>query len=643
MRVEKINVNTASPHVPCLSYVASTTWMKQAHLRRFFMQKMSGTILTSPHSKRPSCFSWLLCLALSVLVELQFASLLLVFTPSACLASPYPEATQVYRGYRDKTFAKPGKLNSQVLQMKSPEEDNPATHGEEAVLVKRFIVSGNSSLPEEVIGNILEPFVNKTLTIGQIKQSAAALLKTYRSRGLFAARVYAPSQEIHDGVVSLHVYEGSLEENGIIIRNSENAVKTSVVEGILKNSLHEGELIEKAHFERGMLLVNDLPGISSYAALYPGTEVGQARFQLSVIDEPTVTGNIDFDNFGGWYTGEERIGTTLYINSPTGAGDQITFRYVTSGEDSNYGYIQYSHPLADNGLRGGVSYDYLDYQLGKQFRQFDSAGDASELRGFITYPFLRGRHTNVIGTMSLSHMTLDDHDNIGLLAKREINSLILSIAGDHDDDFLANGNWNFGIDVTVGSNNILANEDYKNFDRLNVGSEGSFFKINYEISRLQHLFANLGTLIGVTGQWTTDNLDTSQKFFVGGPFNVAGYPSGETSGDNGAALHADLRYDFYDMPWGGDFQVSVFYSVAWTELHDDTWPGWEAGNPIIENNSVLKSTGIGLSQTWEDSLVLRAMWGHQIGENVNRSPITGNDSDESSNDNRFWIQSILYF
>jgi hemolysin activation/secretion protein len=569
--------------------------------------------------------------------------LLILWGAPLCFATPYPDAAQVYRGYRDKSFVRPGKFVEEIHDGTSAEESSLLDAQGEVVLVTRFVVHGNSQLSEATLGATLEPFINRELPISEITGAATALMNTYRSHGLFTARVYAPTQEIHDGTVVLHVYEGSLEEGGIIVKNSEDMVKTSVVEGILHNALTEGALIEKDQFERGMLLVNDIPGISSYATLYPGTKVGEARFQLSVVDEPTISGNIDFDNFGGWFTGEERIGTTLYINSPTDAGDQLTFRYVTSGEDSNYGYVQYNRPLADNGLRGGISYDYLDYQLGKQFRQFDSAGDAAELRGFITYPFLRGRHTNLIGTVSVSHMTLDDHDNVGLLAKREINSVIFSMSGDHDDDFLVNGNWNFGVDVTVGSNNILANDDYKNFDDQNIGSEGGFFKVNYEVSRLQHLFANLGTLIGVSGQWTTDNLDTSQKFFVGGPFSVAGYPSGETSGDNGAALHADLRYDFYEMPWGGDFQLSVFYAMAWTELHDDTWPGWEGGNPIVENNSVLKSAGIGVSQTWDDSLVLRAMWGHQIGENVNRNPITGDDSDESSSNDRFWVQSILYF
>ena len=147
----------------------------------------------------------------------------------------------------------------------------------------------------------------------------------------------------------------------------------------------------------------------------------------------------------------------------------------------------------------------------------------------------------------------------------------------------------------------------------------------------------------MSGQFASQNLDSSQKFFIGGPFSVAGYPTGEVSGDEGALVHADLRYDFYDMPWRGNLQASVFYAVGWAKLFKDTWPNWNAPNPNIENNITLQSAGIGLTQTWDETFVLRGLLGYQVGDNETADPVSGEATDGSSKNYRAWIQGLYSF
>ena len=453
-----------------------------------------------------------------------------------------------------------------------------------------------------------------------------------------------PPQAVLDGVVTLHVFEGVLERDGVELANPGERVRDRVIEAILEENLATGEVIRRGEFERAILLIDDLPGVTSHSIIYPGTEPGEARLLLRAEDTPSVTGNVDFDNFGSHYTGEGRLGTTVYFNSPTRRGDQITLRAVTSGSDSNYLFLDYSVPVTGSGLRIGLNADYLDYELGKQYRRLEYGGDAASARLFASYPFVRSRHINLNGRLEYAYLTMKDEDNSGYLeAERRLNTMTASIDGDHDADAWANGISYFGAGVTAGSVDVRGGDVFKAFDSENLGTDGSFARANIEISRLQHIGANWSAYGGLAGQWASGNLDSSQKFYIGGPFSVPGYPTGEASGDHGAHLHVDLRHDFLNTPWGGDFQASVFYTTGWVRLFEDTWEGWQGDNPIIENDITLSSWGFSLSQTWESGLIVRASVGRQLGSNEGRDPLTGNASDDSDSDYRAWIQTINYF
>ncbi len=556
-------------------------------------------------------------------------------------AAPYPDSGRLYREFKDDSFFEPAPRRQEVVPEVKPPEP-PLDQGE-TVFVSGFEVHGNTRLEEERIQAILSLHQGRELDALELHQVAEELASAYRDAGYFAARVYLPPQAITHGVVQLYVYEGFLEEGGIAFTNPGGRLQDDQVQSFLSSNLSEGQVLTVKEVERAILLVNDLPGVNSRSTLYPGEEVGSARFLMQIEDEPSVSGNIDADNFGSYYTGEARVGATVYVNSPSRRGDQVVVRAVTSGSDSNYGYLEYNLPLSGNGLRAGLSVDRLDYELGKQYRSLDAEGDAGAWRGFLAYPFLRGRHTNVFGRVELARLELEDRNNAGLLADRTIDSAEFIVYGDHDDDYWANGVSYYRLSVTLGDVGINGDEAYSDFDEQNSRTAGSFSRFNFALNRLQHIRGNLSSLLSLSGQLASQNLDSSQKFFIGGPFSVAGYPTGEVSGDEGALLHADLRYDFYDMPWRGNLQASVFYAVGWATLFKDTWSGWNAPNPELDNHVRLQSVGFGLTQTWDQTFVLRGLLGYQVGSNETADPVSGEATDGSSKNYRAWFQGIYYF
>jgi len=567
--------------------------------------------------------------------------LILAVTVGNAVAAPYPNSGRIYRDFKDDSFFRLPPQQQEVKPEVEPAEP-PAEKGE-TIFVQGFEVHGNTLLEEARIQAVLSPHQGREMDAVELHEVAEELAVAYRGAGFFAARVYLPPQAITNGIVQLYVYEGFLEQDGIAFINSGERLNDDKVHSFLAANLSAGEVLTVKEVERTILLVNDLPGVNSRSTLYPGEEVGSAHFLMQVEDQPFISGNIDADNFGSYYTGEARLGATVYVNSPSRRGDQIVLRAVTSGSDSNYAFLEYNLPISGNGLRAGVSVDQLDYELGKQYRVLDAQGDAGAWRGFLAYPFLRGRHTNLFGRVEVSRLELEDKNNTGLLADRTIDSVDLILHGDHDDDRWADGVSYFRLAVTLGDLAINGNDAFKNFDDQSGKTEGSFTRFNLEFNRLQHLQGNLSSLLSLSGQLASQNLDSSQKFFIGGPFSVAGYPTGEAGGDEGALLHADLRYDFYDMPWRGNLQASVFYAVGWATLFKNTWSGWNATNPDLDNHIQLQSVGFGLTQTWDETFVLRGLLGYQVGSNETKDPTGGEAIDGSSENYRAWVQGIYYF
>lgn len=569
-----------------------------------------------------------------------FCSSCLIALSAQVNATPYPDSGTIFREFKDNSFERiePKKLPEAVPEPKKDVADTGAK-----IYITGYEIHGNTRLTAETIKTVMQPYTETELSTLGLHEAANALTSAYHDAGVFAAKVFIPPQTINDSIVVLYVYEGILDSDGVVLKNSGKRVRNSVIEPIINNNVQEGEVILTAGVERSILLLEDMPGIHSDVILYPGEVTGTAKLKYEIRDENLVTGNIDIDNFGSYYTGEYRLGGTVYFNSPTTSGDQFTLRLVTSGEDSNYGFLRYSIPVLGNGTRVGFSTDYLDYNLGKEYAALGSEGNAFEFRGFFNHPYLRSRHTNLNWGADLIHLELDDHDEFGDLARRTINSGVLRIFGDHDDDLFAAGTTYYSVDFTFGNLDIEGNQAYIDFDALNTKTDGGFSRLNVAVSRLQHLGGKWSTFISLSGQLASKNLDSSQKFYLGGPFSVPGYPTGQVSGDDGALLHLDLRRDFYTQPWGGIFQASVFYAYGWTRLYKEPWPGWEGTNPIITNDISLQSVGVGFNQNWSQGFVFRGMLGWQVGDNDSRDPVTGNAIDQSDEDYRGWLQGIYYF
>jgi hemolysin activation/secretion protein len=565
---------------------------------------------------------------------------------SVLTAAPFTDTGSIYKQIKQSQTEK-AQQNVHPTQKKEIIKQKKLS-GKQIVSIKGFKILGNDEFSEAEINQILAPFIGKTLLTEELSKVTNALTEYYHKKGFFDANVALTSPYIlEDGLIVLIVDEKHLEKDGISVENSGKRIKTKKVLDLWNNTLKPGA-IKQNSYERAMLLTNDFPGISATADLYYGTDDNTDDMVITVTDGDGFNGNIDIDNYGSYYTGRTEIGTTLYWNSPTKNGEEIVARFISTGKYSNYGYLDLAVPVFNNGMKLGASADFLKYELDTSKSTTEGDGTAWNARAYIKYPIVRTEDFTLEAELNYTHTEMKDNNDSAQLDNTVINKGIFTISGNKSDTFLDNGITYFSASVTLGDLN-LKDKAFKATDNLLYQTLGSFTKVNFSLSRLQNIVGAFSSKISIDGQWANKNLDSSEKYFLGGPYSLGGYPVGTVSGDNAAVFYADLRYDFYNMPWGGDFQLSTYYTYGWTQIFKDTnallqtYPDFAQYSK--DNEVKLQSVGIGLSQTWSSTTVLRVMVGKQVGDNVLRQYFDPKDKDydHSDSDYRAWVNLIYYF
>ncbi|MCZ8219573.1 MAG: hypothetical protein O9337_09155 [Acidovorax sp.] len=568
------------------------------------------------------------------------ATLLLAWLATSPGAWAAPDAGRLIQQYREDT----------VERMKAPAAKLPSAAAskqevfrasDEQIHIAGFEVHGVTRFSDEEIAQVLRPYTGRPLDTAGIHAAADALNHLYRAQGYFLSKVFIPPQAVSDAV-RLDVFEGEWDAQGLEIVNKGHRVDTRVVRAILERNIPQGAPARRADVERALLLAEDLPGVSTASSIYPGARVGTARLRTELTDLPALQGNIDYDNHGSATTGEHRLGTTLYWNSPTGRGDQITTRLATTGSRSQYGYINYLLPISPSGTRIGFSADRLNYDTHYIANVGYASGQASDLRVYLTYPIVRSRHGNLNFRGDVSRLTLKDRNDLQFNAHRTVDTAVLALQGDDDHPWLTTGLTTFDMSLTAGQVRIRGNANFAAADATTTQTAGGFARLNLDAARLTRLDGHWSVLSKVRAQWASHNLDSSQRFYLGGATSVSGYPQGEASGDMGAEYGVELRRDI-TAPWHGTLQVGAFVQQGWSRVHKHAWPGWNAGNHMLKEELSLTSVGINALATVSQDWVARASIGWQLGSNPLRDPATGAASDQKTRKLRLWAQVVRYF
>ncbi len=467
-----------------------------------------------------------------------------------------PDAGQVLNTLRPP---KPVAPSAQRLELSLGGDTPAAAKQGPKVVVSGIVFEGNTVFTAYTLGLIVAPQVGKQHDLDGLRGMARLVGEHYRRNGYPFARAIIPVQELKDGVLRIRILEGAY---GDVTATGE--AKVAAGSQPFLSPLRRGELLESELLERTLLILDDVPGIAVRPVVSPGKTVGVGDLVVATTLEKEQGGELGVDNEGSRYTGEFRFKAAWYRNSALAFGDRLSANLMATNANLWLGAVDYDSALGSSGLRGQLGWALNTYELGKEFASLQASGLARVWSARLSYPLIRSRQTNLQGSIGLLHKSLhDDFDATAVSEDKFSQSFPISLRFDHRDGF-GGGGISYG-QVTWTHGNMHLDAGLTAIDDVTARKRGGFDKFNLDLARVQNLPAGFSLYGRYSLQLADRNLDSSERFGLGGAQGVRAYPLGEGMGDEGWLGQVELRYAMEN------YTPYAFYDVAQADINNRPW------------------------------------------------------------------------
>ena len=517
-------------------------------------------------------------------------------------------------------------------------EEKPLLKEGEKVKVTSFVFKGNKIITTEELESFVKKYIDTELTFNEITQAVVSISLLYERKG-YLAQATLPEQNITDGIIQVNILEAHFGGTTYLpMGNGEkpNVRESRVMDIVYPSSKVNGPLDLK-RLERGILLANDLPGIGVGANLKPGQEVGHTDVEVQIENRARFNTSILADNYGSRSTGYERVLVSANLLNPLRLGDDLNATILkTAGTE--YIRLNYSLPVGNDGLRIGSNATYLEYKV--ITNEFKSLGPNGHSAGFgleASYPIYRSRDKNLNLDFDYDVKAFKNNTITEVTSDYYTRIFSTSLSGDFVDQWLLDGATNNAKFVFDHGKNDLKNSPNYATDISNSHTHGIFNRAQLSFRRDQFLKNDYTLVIRGSGQLTDHNLDSSQKFYLGGPTGVRAYPSSEGSGSEGYLLNLELKKD---LPF--NLTGSIFYDEGYVRQNVDNF---DASGVVINALNTYKLKGYGLEFSWRGPLKTNVFFTYakRDGTNPNRVQDTGKDQDGTLYKDIFWLRAVASF
>jgi len=531
---------------------------------------------------------------------------------SITLATPQPDSGQVLGEIKQPSQPT---LHTTPLQIKKQYLEPTVKPGGPTAIVESVHFSGNSVLSDQDLQAIIQDDIGKTHDLLSLQHLAQRITQFYHDQDYPFSLAYLPPQSIATGELEIAIVEGKFGE----IRFTGPDNLTQSLPSRIPN-IATGEVIKGQDLERIIGLAGDLPGININPVLMPGKAVGAGDLEIGVHETERYTASIGVDNHGGRYTGTWRAHVNASVNRLVTLGDKLDLAMMLTKE-LGYGNIGYSLPMSNTGGKAYARYTQTYYQLGEEFEELGAKGKARIASLGIEYPLIRSQNTNLYANLTFKHKLLEDKPSrLYETNQKSSNSLTASLRLDHRDRIFGGGlTWS---DISLTPGKLDLDQTLSSVDRTTAKTEGRFSKFSLELARVQHLNHHWSLYGRISGQWSGDNLDSSEGMSLGGANGVRAYPEGEAFGDRGWFGQLELRHQYRQL------QPYLFYDAG--SMESNAQP-WEPG----DNHRTLAGAGLGLRASlnnWQLNMV--SAW---------RTKGGAPESDTKGGEPRIWASAQYHF
>lgn len=487
--------------------------------------------------------------------------------------------------------------------------------------INRFRLIGNTKISDEDLAKVISSFMGREVTGLQMEQIAEAMSAVYSAHGYgFTSISYDPAALV-SGSAEFSIIEGKAGE--VIVKN-QSRVSDWLIDGLLEKFHSNPDNTE--NLERAGLLINDVPGaMATPPRLSRGAFDGTVDVEVDVNKSPLINGYASVDNYGSRTSGRLRMSAMLGVNSPFGWGDSLRLNvsgmpYHSDGKSTLGGFV-YDFPLSSNGVRGGVGFNRLKYNLGGIYAGlFD--GTADVWSAYASYPLIRQQANNLAGRLTYSHSVYVDNQ-MSFENRRHSDSVALMVSGDQQDMLWdRNGDSRYALTLTHGKLQYDS-QAYALQDRQGGRTAGDYNKAELSLSRMQQLTGSVYLQAELQGQQGFKNLDGASRMVLGGPSGVRAFSSDYLSVDSGVLFRSTVGRH---MTIGLPVNIYAFYDGAAGALRHTPSRG-------ASNNVKLQGAGVGADLSF-----------HNVSLSVSTANRTGGEALGIQGQPKNWTwASLTYF
>ena len=429
----------------------------------------------------------------------------------------------------------------------------------------------------------------QTITLAELYEIAAEITRTYRNDGYLLTQVVVPPQTIDNGVASLNIVEGFVDN--IEVRGPEGADMELIRD--YASHIRTGGPLNSTDLERSLLLINDVAGVSSRAVLDPSPNTVGAANLIIMVERKAYDAQIGIDNHGTRFLGPVQLSAAGSLNSFFSNNERITAQFVVAPDadafnELMYGAIIYEQPVWDYGTVLEIAGTYTATDPGFRLRQFGVNGYSGSLSAQLEHPFVRTRELNLNGRVRFDYREVTTKNNIPIDPTRRDHIRTLRFGGSLEtiDDLIGVAYNILDVELSRGMD-ILGSNKNGQIDMSRPGADPTFVKLNAEFQRLQRVTNNVNVLFGFKGQWSDNPLLSSEEFGVGGTIYGRGYDNSEIIGEEGIAGKAEIQWNTpYVIPHIETYQLYSFYDAG------RVWNGDAA--TLADKKETITSAGFGV-------------------------------------------------
>lgn len=364
------------------------------------------------------------------------------------------------------------------------------------------------------------------------------------------------------------------------------------------------------------LQFQEIPNLPSSTSLTVGNTTYDPPDDLSSM--PFISGGVALDNFGG-NADQARLATAINLHGLLDQSDLLSLRSMGATEEDHYHWAAYHLDVGSWSSRIGIVLSDLSYKLGNDLEILGAKGKTRTASMFAIQPLLDYKAFSLKARIQFDDKRLQDE--VGLLGTNsEKRSLVLnySLSSTVRDPLLNGAMTTLVLSWAEGNLNI----DGSPYSLIGKSDPGRFSVLRASLARLQQLGGRLVLYVRAQGHWTDDNLDDSERIYIGGVFGARSTEQTSAFGDRGWLASVELRYALTDT-----WTLVAFADHGEARLNT---PSWTTDTALRR----LSATGFGAgwsTRSWSISTLL--------GWNVGDQP-TQTDTERQP---RVWTQLAYNF